>query len=113
MKDKRHIKSFNEISENLNISDVRSSKKIKENFDYKKILIDIDNKEEGYKYYVGYIKTSKRLTSWTHDGIFKGFKTHEDVLSFIDELKDKGVESINIFSPKEYSKIEKIRKQGQ
>jgi hypothetical protein len=27
MKNKRHIKSFNEISENLNISDVRKSKK--------------------------------------------------------------------------------------
>ena len=27
MKDKRHIKSFNERAENLNISDVRSSKK--------------------------------------------------------------------------------------
>lgn len=26
MKDKRHIKSFNEATENLNISDVRSSK---------------------------------------------------------------------------------------
>ena len=113
MKDLKHIRRFNESDENLNISDVISSEKIKENFDYKKILIDIDNKEEDYKYYVGYIKTSEKLTSWTHDGIFKGFKTHEDVLSFIDELKDKGVKSINIFSPKEYYKIEKIRKQGQ
>ena len=113
MKNNKHVESFGEFNENLNISDVRSSEKINENFDYKKILIDIDNKEEGYKYYVGYIKTPKRITSWTHDGRFKGFKTHEDVLSFIDELKDKGVKSINIFSPKEYSKIEKIRKQGQ
>ena len=113
MKDLKHLKRFNKSDENLNISDVRSSEKIKESLDYKKILIDIDNKEDGYKYYVGYIKTSERVKSWTHDGIFKGFNTHEDVLSFIDELKDRGIKSINIFSPKEYSKIEKIRKQGQ
>jgi len=67
---------------------------------------------KGFRY-VGYIKTSKRVASWTHDGIFKGFNTHEDVLGFIDDLKDKGIKSINIFSPEEYSKIEKIRKQGQ
>jgi hypothetical protein len=36
MKDKRHIKSFNEHQENLNISDVRSSKKTNEGWFSKK-----------------------------------------------------------------------------
>ena len=36
MKDKRHIKSFNEATENLNISDVRSS----ETIDARKIVIN-------------------------------------------------------------------------
>jgi hypothetical protein len=31
MKNLKHIKGFNEITENLNISDVRSSKKVNEN----------------------------------------------------------------------------------
>ena len=37
MKDKRHIKSFNEATENLNISDVMNSKKIKFN-----LCIDVE-----------------------------------------------------------------------
>jgi predicted HAD superfamily phosphohydrolase YqeG len=110
MIEKGHIKSFNKYGKNLNISDV-SSKKINES-NYKKILIDIDNEEGGYKYYVGYIRRVG-LTSWVHDGIFKGFNNHDDVLDFINELKEKGIKSIKIFSPKDYNKIEKTRKQGQ
>ncbi len=40
MKDNKHIQSFNEHQENLNISDVRSSENINEEFDP---MIGIDN----------------------------------------------------------------------
>ena len=48
MKNKRHIKSFNEASENLNISDVISSKLIKS----AKVMTDdeIKNAENSQKY---------------------------------------------------------------
>jgi hypothetical protein len=36
MKDLKHIKRFNESEENLNISDVRSSKKINDSYKYDK-----------------------------------------------------------------------------
>jgi hypothetical protein len=105
MEDLKHIKSFNELNENG---------KIRNNTLYKKKLIDIDNEEEGYKYYVGYVRRTGGLTSWVHNGIFKGFNNHDDVLTFIDELKEKGIKLISIFSPEDYNnKIEKTRKKGQ
>jgi hypothetical protein len=48
MKDKRHIKKFNEHQENLNISDVISSKILKQidELDYKETFFIFNNQED-------------------------------------------------------------------
>lgn len=80
MKDKRHIQSFNEHGENLNISDVMNSK-IMENSDEQKNTkmeklkdllelvseVDIMYHEEHKEYFFEWMKDGKFITVWLGD----------------------------------------------
>ena len=80
MRGKRHIKRFNEASENLNISDVMNSK-IMENSDEQKNTkmeklkdllelvseVDIMYHEERKEYFFEWMKDDKFITIWLGD----------------------------------------------
>lgn len=80
MKDLKHIKSFKEVSENLNISDVKDDKKVTLN-DH--IILDFINKSTGRLKKVLKL-ISERLTQ-EYIVIY-----HEECKDIIDDLKSFG-----------------------
>ena len=71
MKDLKHIKSFNEVSENLNISDVRSSKK--------------SINEDIYDLFIEFEKSRKKHIQEVQDIYHKALLTKDE--RYINELK--------------------------
>ena len=90
MKDKRHIKSFNELNENknLNISDVISSEKINENYFKDEKIIELDivdmDKEESVCSIKVLFSTAKKIGDVLH----KDRKDGGKYKAMFDENKD-------------------------
>lgn len=86
---------------------------ITETSKFKRSLHDIDQEDEGFKYYVGYIRKRprKKNYSWIENGHFKGFNDHKSVLIYIDQLKDEKIpeSDIEIFPPSRYNEIKRAR----
>jgi hypothetical protein len=88
MKDLKHIKSFNEATENLNISDVISSEKINEDYFKDEKIIELDivdmDKEESVCCIKVLFSTAKKIS----DALHKDRKDGGKYRAMFDENKD-------------------------